>query len=256
MCPAPRRMLPVPYSEIELSLLAPPYQPPGETIPFPAIGGSELPEKGLVLVDGLEDVIVRREVTPVLSLVREFYPWSAIAAVAPSAAVGLAMMSRPGSWLDIAVLARGDSVSSLLEQLTDPEMLGIRVGRTVRLVRPHLPAQMVEIIERLIDAGGDAAEDASSRTVRRWFHMAGLPPPGRWKTLGRLLPLVMRIQRYGEGSLERIALEGDCYSAAAMSDQFLRAFGIRPSAVMGTLGWRWLLRRWFQRWGQAASPPS
>ncbi|HEU0079503.1 MAG TPA: helix-turn-helix domain-containing protein [Longimicrobiaceae bacterium] len=103
-------------------------------------------------------------------------------------------------------------------------------------------------IHPLLDCLGEAES-----SVRARFRKKGLPPPHCWLQAARALYAAVEIQGRPGEPLLRIADTGGYGDAAALSKQVYGAFGIRPSALRGTLGWEWLLDQWAAREGLVAA---
>ena len=71
-----------------------------------------------------------------------------------------------------------------------------------------------------------------------------------WALAGRALAAARRIQREPEGPLLGIAYEAGYADHRAMSRALLRAFGVTPGAIRGTVGWEWLMWRFVTGLGE------
>lgn len=82
---------------------------------------------------------------------------------------------------------------------------------------------------------------------RRWTRKLGLPPWGAWRTVGRLVRAVVRLQvgpgplAYEVGQDEGFA-DGPTFSRACS-----RVFGEPPTQLRTMIGWEWLLHRFLTR---------
>jgi AraC-like DNA-binding protein len=161
-----------------------------------------------------------------------------------------------------ALLLEGQPIAEALRPaLTSREELGDDAGDWLHLrgLAPspalgHIVRQVFLLAPRfsrihpLLECIGEAES-----SVRARFRKKRLPPPHRWLQAARALYAAVEIQGRPGEPLLRIAGAGGFGDAAALSKQVHAAFGIRPSALRGTLGWEWLLDRWTQRAGLAAA---
>lgn len=155
-----------------------------------------------------------------------------------------------------AVVLEGQEMQPVLRAaLTCPDSLADDVVdwllmRRVRLT-PAIASLLREIFLRarevpdLTTLLADAKLAESSARFR--LHKRLLPTPSRWFQLARAVHTVLRLQAEPEKSLLRIANEFGYADHSALSQLVYRAFGIRPGAIRGTLGWEWLLYRWLRR---------
>lgn len=160
------------------------------------------------------------------------------------------------------LLGDQDAASALRVALTTREDLAEDVGEWLRLRGVSLSPVVTHIIRqvfclahrhsRIHDVLHRIGEAESS--VRARFRKKGLPPPHRWLQAARALHAALEVQASPGEPLLRIAVEGGHCDAAALSKLIHAVFGIRPSALRGTLGWEWLLDRWTVREGMAPRP--
>lgn len=67
---------------------------------------------------------------------------------------------------------------------------------------------------------------------------------------GRALGAARRIQRETEGPLLGIAYQAGYADHRAMSRALVRAFGVGPASIRGTVGWEWLMWRFVTGLGE------
>lgn len=85
----------------------------------------------------------------------------------------------------------------------------------------------------------------SRRALGRRFLKEGLPVPSHWLHFGRLLRVVLDLQR-PETTLMDVAFDNGYPDGFSLSNQMKRLTGLRPSQLSGRLGWEWIAERWIQ----------
>ncbi len=169
-----------------------------------------------------------------------------------SAPASIKMAIAAGNLRVRALLTPGNPMGDeLRRQMTTPHDLATDLIEWLQLHALPLPSQVISLIHTLVGAAYDeislgaflGQKNLSERTVRSWFTACGLPGPGSWFTLARLLPAVLDIQREPRVSLLTIALESGYSDHSTLSHQTTRLLGIRPGMIRGTIGWEWLMMR-------------
>jgi AraC-like DNA-binding protein len=218
----------------------------------------DLPDASLLVLG----VGVPREEWP---LVTHMVPW--LRARCPAAPVVLRVRRRPGpddlDWVRRAgalhvraVLFEGDPPRARLQRaLTEPFGFPQELEEWLCLRQPALAPGIVRLVRDIVGLAPAFAEVGAllarmrraERTVRTWFHAAGLPGPGKWLTAAHAMYAALRLQRDGHASLLTIAVESGYSDHSSLSRQSLRLFGVRPGRIRETLGWEWLMDRWLRR---------
>ncbi len=198
-------------------------------------------------------------------LVTGMVPW--LRARFPAAPVVLRVRRRPSAedldWVRRAgalhvraVLFEGEPTRVRLQRsLTEPFGFPEEVEEWLTLRQPTLAPGIVRLIREIVAFAPGYAEvgellarvGRAERTVRTWFHEAGIPGPGKWLAAAHAVYAALRLQRDGRASLLTIAVESGYSDHSSLSRQSLRLFGVRPGGIRGTLGWEWLVDRWLRR---------
>jgi AraC-like DNA-binding protein len=152
--------------------------------------------------------------------------------------------------------------ATLRPALTNPVCLARDVVDWLRLRRTALNPELEHVIHGIFEYALHAREVSETcrrigepeSSARARFRKKGLPPPSAWHQAARSLYAALRIQASSTCSLTTIAHEQGYGNHASLSRQLLRVFGLRPSALRGTLGWEWLLMRWQARQVRAPCP--
>jgi AraC-like DNA-binding protein len=160
---------------------------------------------------------------------------------------------RAGSMEVRAVLLEDEPPLPRLRQaLTDASNLPEEIERWLPLRLPGLPPGVAQLIGGIMrDAPGHAEVGGilarlghAERTVRTWFHRAGVPGPGKWLAAAHAVRAALRLQADSGAPLLMLAVECGYSDHSSLSRQSLRLFGVRPGAIRHTLGWEWLMDRW------------
>lgn len=155
-----------------------------------------------------------------------------------------------------AVLSRDEPlVEAMRQQITAPADLAADVLEWLPLCGVRPPPNISQVIHEVMRSAGSspslaavlAQQGLSPRTVRSWFAACGLPGPGRWYSLARALPAVLRIQREQDAPLLTVAVDAGYSDHASLIRQLRQLFGARPRGIRGTVGWEWLLARFLAR---------
>lgn len=169
-----------------------------------------------------------------------------------SSAQGLPLTMRAARAGVRAVLSEGEPMrEALRESLTQTDTLAQDVVEWLTLrgtrLSPTVSSLLLDIFA-LAPTSPDLttllARTGTAETSARFrLHKRRLPPPSRWFQTARALHLALRIQAEPQTGLLRIAHRFGYADHSALSQMIFRAFGVRPGAVRGTLGWEWLLDR-------------
>jgi AraC-like DNA-binding protein len=160
-----------------------------------------------------------------------------------------------------AVLGEDEpAYATLRPALASPVCLARDVVEWLRLRRTALNPELEHVIHGIFEYALHTREVSETcriigepeSSARARFRKKGLPPPSAWHQAARSLYAALRMQENPACSVEAVAYEQGYGSHASLSRQLYRVFGLRPSALRGTLGWEWLLIRWQAR--QAAAP--
>jgi AraC-like DNA-binding protein len=92
-----------------------------------------------------------------------------------------------------------------------------------------------------------AAVRMTERGLRAAADRAGLPAPVQLRGLARALAQALVVQRKGEVTLTRVALELGHSHSEGLTHLLRSHFDVTPSYVRERLGWRWLAGRWLDR---------
>ena len=86
----------------------------------------------------------------------------------------------------------------------------------------------------------------SERTARRRLALAGLPSAGHLIRLGRILPLVLDLQRRWDNPVTAVTHDHGLTTRVAR-DRLARLFGTTPKGLRSTIGWEWWIYRFIAR---------
>jgi AraC-like DNA-binding protein len=119
---------------------------------------------------------------------------------------------------------------------------------------PEIRPPVAELIREIVARSGEFGEVGpllesmghAERTARTWFLRAGVPGPGKWLAVSHAVRAALRLQAEEGSSLLSLAVECGYSDHSSLSRQSLRLFGVRPGAIRRTLGWEWLIDRWFR----------
>lgn len=167
---------------------------------------------------------------------------------------GLRVAARLAPYEFRALVPQGPWVASILrEALTDAAALPRGVLEWLRLRSIRLNPNLADLIERLLTAAPQHADvncllDACRipQATARWrLRKRGLPPPSRWFHLARAVHAALRLQAQPDASTSVIARQFGFGDHSALAHLLRRTFGVQAREIRGTLGWEWLLDRWF-----------
>lgn len=244
-----------PLTDFPVVLLTPPYGPTNIHAVTPELGSTTRP--GAVLA-----VQVRQstfELHPLRARVRELStrittcPVVVLLRIPPEEG-GLLAAARLAPHGLRAVVPHGPGMGSALrEALTDPAALPQSVVAWLRLRSVRLNPNLADLIERLVaeapkhpDAGRLLEACRIPQATARWrLRKRGLPPPSRWFQAARALHAALRLQAQPEASTTEIARQIGFADHSALIHLFRRSFGMGATEIRCTLGWEWLLDRWF-----------
>lgn len=157
------------------------------------------------------------------------------------------------SWYCSGSRRRRGASWPLREALTDPAALPQSVVDWLRLRSVRLSPNLADLIERLVaeapkhpDAGRLLEACRIPQATARWrLRKRGLPAPSRWFQAARALHAALRLQARPEASTMEIARQIGFADHSALIHLFRRSFGMGATEIRCTLGWEWLLDRWF-----------
>ena len=93
---------------------------------------------------------------------------------------------------------------------------------------------------------GAGLPDRTLDEAGRWFPKLGLPTVGRWRRLGRTLPVLVALQGEPKATIEASCKTRGWPDPSSFSHAVSSLFGDPPSRVRETVGWEWLLNRFIQ----------
>lgn len=242
-------------ADFPVVLLTPPYGPTDMRAVMSDQGSVNLP--GAVLA--VEVLQSRFELDPLRARIRQLSAHISTCPVVvllriPPEEGGLLAAARLAPHGLRAVVPHGPGMGSALrEALTDPVALPQSVVAWLRLRSVRLNPNLSDLIERLVRAAPEYP-DASRlleacripQGTARWrLRKRGLPPPSRWFQGARALHAALRLQAQPEASTMEIARQIGFADHSALVHLFRRSFGTGATEVRRTLGWEWLLDRWF-----------
>lgn len=247
----PSEVLPFP-----VSLLCPPYQTPlfhaGTRVPDTLV---ETP--GGIFCLHLQHPIDWSAVEQAVSMLRRRCTSAPIVLLARVPVEETFQVSSHAMRLRIrAVVLEGQPIRETLRRsLTDTawladdvvEWLALRGARLSPAVR-HLIGRIFSDAPQHQDVTSLLRENGTPESTARFqLHKRLLPPPGRWFQAARALHAALRIQAEPDTSLLSLALSAGYSDHSSLCHQLQRVFRLRSSALRTTLGWEWLLDRWFRR---------
>jgi hypothetical protein len=162
-----------------------------------------------------------------------------------------------------AVLSEGPGMQeSLRSSLTESTGLADGVIEWLELVGVRLSPATTPLIHRIVALAPEypdlrhllRAIGTPESTARFRFHKRLLPAPSKWFQVARALYAALRLQAQVDVGLLPLAHEMGYNDHSALSQLIYRSFGLRPSAIRGTLGWEWLLDRWIGRYPRCRRP--
>jgi AraC-like DNA-binding protein len=246
------------YPLITLCVISPPYR---QMLPVShrAIKGVLSERLGsLICIDVQDSSLHWLVLRDCVHELRSLYPIAPLILCLPdptdSAAV--ALTSRAISLRIRAVLVEPHSIyDALRESMTDPTNLDDdvsewalrRIGGSSTPETAHLLRYLIAQAVKSKGATSEIQSSFSIRRARRCLARDGLPPPSSWRRVGKALETALAVQAEPNISLLEIAYRLGYSDQSSLSHQFRRLFELSPSAVRGTLGWEWLLERWFRR---------
>lgn len=192
---------------------------------------------------------------PAVRQLRSRLPAAPLVLVCTAASDGTLRLSSRAARAGVrAVLIQGEPLADgLRAALTCRDTLAEDVVDWLALRRLRL-SPMVSSLLREIFAHAPAYPDLAAllcgvgmaeSSARFRLHKRLLPTPSRWFQAARALHTVLRVQAEPQTCLLRIAHDFGYADHSALSQLIYRAFRVRPGAVRGTLGWEWLMHRWF-----------
>lgn len=164
---------------------------------------------------------------------------------------------RENPEIDVSGILVGGAATRerLRDELTSAIYLGEDVARWVVRREGDISQAASKAIAQLISGAATQTRvspllmrmDESLSTTRSNFRKWQLPSPHRWLQLGRALNSALRIQKSPDEPLLKIALSLGYSDSSGLSRNLNQTFGLGPSTIRGTLGWEWLLFRWWSR---------
>lgn len=250
-------------AHLRLGTLSPPYLQygPAPTL-LPCLASARKP--GTIVVLNIGDIVQSwPDLFATVPGLRSRFPWApVIVRVGSSSSHVTHLAGRAGQLHIRAVLADGEAIlETLLPILTDAaalapdavEWLNLR-GLRLNPGLSHLLTQIFTHSARHANVGDILRMIHEPETSARFrCRKRGLPSPTSWLQVARSLATALRIQAEPETPLLTLAFELGFSSHSALSQQVYRAFGLRPGALRGTMGWEWLLSRWVERFVAPAS---
>lgn len=239
-----------------LSQLPPPYER------FEALG--DVPaEAALVAIAIAEPREEWPAVTRLVPALRARFPAAPVALRMrrPAAPEDLEWARRAGALRVRAMLFEGEPPRLRLERaLTEPRDFPEELEQWLTIRLPALGPDVIHLVREIVRLAPEHAEVSSllgrmgraERTVRTWFHAAGIPGPGKWLAVAHAICAALRLQRDRSAPLLTVAVESGYSDHSSLSRQSLRLFGVRPGRIRETLGWEWLLDRWLRGVSQEA----
>lgn len=161
-----------------------------------------------------------------------------------------------------AVLLEGQQMQPVLRAaLTCPDSLADDVVDWLLMRRVRLTPAIASLIREIFLRAREVPDlttlladaNLAESSARFRLHKRLLPTPSRWFQLARAVHTVLRLQADPQKPLLKIAHDFGYADHSALSQLVYRAFGIRPGAIRGTLGWEWLLYRWLRRMPEGVS---
>lgn len=255
--PLPRRPDATPSfaSAHPLVLLRPPYGP-DHIHPTPADLAGVAAVPGTVV--GVEIHRPLAELGALQSLLAD------LARQAPSCPVVILLAMPPGEALSFvtrlaplrprAVVPDGADLDTVLrEALTDPASLSAGVVEWLRLRSIRLNPFQADLLARILAAAPDHPDlghllevlRVPQTTARFRLRKRRLPPPGQWFQLARALHAALLLQAQPARTMESVAARLGFADHSALVHLLRRSLRVQAREVRGTLGWEWLLHRWF-----------
>lgn len=154
------------------------------------------------------------------------------------------------------VILRGQALPGALRgQLTRPRNLPEEVTSWLAMKGVRMAPALTDLIRQIFARATRHSEISSlcreigavESSARFRCSKKRLPPPSRWLQAARALHACLRLQAHPDRALLPLALELGYADHSALSHQLRRTFQVRPGEVRRTLGWEWLLDRWFDR---------
>jgi AraC-like DNA-binding protein len=211
----------------------------------------------VVLLDLHAPEAVAAAIPQAVADARNRYPSAPVIVRVPKITAGTVLLAQRAARLRIrAVVSMDEPLYSVLRPvLTRPDDLGDDVAEWMALRGKPLPPRVFDLVRHLVGEAHRFGQLTAlleplgqcERTARQRFRGNGLPPPSSWHQMGRALHCALRIQAEPQARLDRLALDLGYNDRSGLDHQFTRTFRVTPVAVRGTLGWEWLLDRWFLR---------
>jgi len=247
---------------LPLRVLEPPYRRLPPPVADDEALGMSLPDAPILLVDAGDPLENLRELRRWISLLRLRQPGASVVLRVhdrtPSEEVVSAAFQAGQLGIDGVVAGEEWDPRSLRRQLTRPARLEASVIHWLERRRnAPLPGKVRSPLRALLageegEASGrsKASKSGVSRAIRRRFRNAPLAPPFRFGQLGTSLRAALRIQREPDTSIEEVAYGTGIKATSTLYRRMDTLFGLTPGGLRGTLGWQWLLERWWRRIGE------
>lgn len=208
-----------------------------------------VPEAGVVLVGSPLLVDPHRPLVEIDAL-RGAFPWMSLAVVGPAgapSAVLAGLLTRVSRRGGVAIPAEQSTPSEIARAVLDAFVPEPDLAGWLRAVGRYLgrrpPAEAVEDFMRGYLYDPEAG-----------WERGGFAPLARrmrtWALAGRALAAAQRIQREPTAPLLAVAHRTGYADHRAMSRALLRAFGVTPGAIRGSVGWEWLMWRFVTGLGE------
>jgi len=240
-------------------------QPPYTTL-LPLRSAADLEEGHLIpgSVAGIRTTVLTRwgDLHPLIQELRQRLPAAPLVLTADATAHQLLWSGRAYRAGVRAVLLDGQAMQPLLRSaLTCPDSLADDVVDWLMMRRVRLTPTIASLLREIFLRAREAPDlttllaeaKLAESSARFRLHKRLLPTPSRWFQVARAVHTVLRLQAEPDKPLLRIAHDFGYADHSALSQLVYRAFGIRPGAIRGTLGWEWLMYRWLRRLPEAAS---
>ena len=153
-----------------------------------------------------------------------------------------------------AVVSVGPAMESVLRDvLTDPSTLASDVVDWLEQRSIRLNPNQANLLERILAEAADHADLTTllghcvipSSSARFRLRKRGLPSPTQWFQLARALHAALRLQARPDVPLATLARQLGFVDHSALAHLLRRTLGVTSNEIRGTLGWEWLLHRWF-----------
>lgn len=248
------------YPCLPLLLLEPPYASPHRLWDVQRLRATRPKEASIFIVEvshGPEAWSSAEQFVPEL---RSLFPAVPVTVrlVGPSSPDMLDLVRRAALLHVRAVLLEGDPIAEMLrEAIAVPVQLGADVEEWWTLCgmpwTPHIAFVVREIFRQATQYEGVTALlgsiGVSERTTRQRFRKKRLPQPSLWFQAARALRAALAIQYKPNISVLQASRRLGYHDQSGLTRQISRCFGCKPREIQGTLGWEWLMSRWWERHG-------